>query len=69
MRTQTHLISDLQDLYRFLATPGTEVATLLFAGNSFYWIARRHADEIHAPMLRHTKDVIASSVTAGGRMH
>jgi len=34
MRTQTQLISDPQDLYRFLATPDIEVATLLLAGDS-----------------------------------
>ena len=34
MRTQTHLISDPQDLYKFLATPGIEVASLLFAGDT-----------------------------------
>jgi len=69
MRTQTRLISDSQDLYRSLATPGIEVATLLFAGDSVCWIAWRHADESHAQTLRHTNDVIPSYVTAGGRMN
>jgi len=69
MRTQTQLISDPQDLYRFLATPGIEVASLLFAGESVCWIFWRHANEAHAPGLRHTNDVIASFVTSGGRMH
>ena len=32
MRTQSQLISDPQDLYRLLATPGIEVATLVFGG-------------------------------------
>ena len=59
------VISDTQDLYRFLATPGIEVATLLFAGDYVCWIAWRNADVSHAPMLRHTNDVIASYVTAG----
>ena len=69
MRTQTKLISDPQDLYRFLATPGIEVASLLFAGDSVCWISWRQANEAHAPVLRHTNDVIASFVRAGGRMH
>ena len=68
MRTQTQLISDQQDLYRFLATPGIEVASLLFAGDTVCWISWRHANEAHAPVMRHTIDVIASFVTAGGRM-
>jgi hypothetical protein len=32
-RPQTQLISDPQELYRFLATPGIQVTTLLFAGD------------------------------------
>ena len=68
MRTQTELISDPQDSYRFLATPGIEVASFLFAGDTVRWISWRHANEAHAPVLRHTFDVIASFVTAGGRM-
>ena len=68
MRTQTQLISDPQDLYRFMATPGNEVASLLFIGDADYWISWRHANETHAPVLRHTNDVIACFVTVGGRM-
>ena len=30
-RNQTNLVSDLHELYRFIATPGFEVAKLLFA--------------------------------------
>ena len=69
MRTRTLLISDPQILYRFLATPGIEVATLLLAADSVCWIAWRHDNESQAPKLRHTNDVIANYVTAGGRMH
>ena len=38
VRTQTQMISDPKELYRFLATPGMEVATLLFAGYSMCWV-------------------------------
>jgi len=69
MRTQTQLISDPQDLYRFLATPDIEVATLVFAGDSVCWLSWRHSDEAHAPMLHHTNDVLASYVTAERRMN
>ena len=68
MRTQKQLISDPKELYRFLATPGIEVVSLLFAGDCVCWISWRHANEAHAPVLRHTNDFIASFVTAGERM-
>ena len=32
-RTRKKMITDLQELYRFLATPGIEVANILFASN------------------------------------
>jgi len=32
-KTHTLLISEPQELYRFLETPGIEVTTLLFAGD------------------------------------
>jgi len=56
-------------LYRFLATPGIEVATLLFAGDSLCWISWRHSEEASAPSLPHTNEAIASFVTAGARFH
>jgi hypothetical protein len=68
-KAHTQIISDPQELYRFLATPGIEVATLLFAGDSVSWILWRHAEETHVPNLRHTNEVIASCVTAGARLH
>jgi hypothetical protein len=52
-----------------LATPGIEVTTLLFAGDSVCWISWRHADETHVPSLRHTNEALASFVTAGMRLH
>ena len=68
-KTQTLLISEPRELYRFLATPGIEVATLLFAGDSLCWISWRHSEEADAPSLRHTNEAIASYVTAGARLH
>ena len=44
-KTQTKLICDPQELYRFLATPGIEVRNLLFAGDSVVWLAWPHAEE------------------------
>jgi len=68
-KTQTLLISEPRELYRFLATPGIEVATLLFAGDSLCWISWRHSEEAGAPSLPHTNEAIASFVTAGARLH
>ena len=38
-RTQTKLISEPGELYRFLVTPGTEVQNVLFAGDDLVWIS------------------------------
>ena len=38
-KTRVILISDPQELYRFLATSGFEVTNLLFAGNEVLWIS------------------------------
>ena len=53
-RTQTKLISDPQDLYRFLATPGVEVVNLMFAIDSVVWASWRYTAEEQAPSLRQT---------------
>jgi hypothetical protein len=50
-------------------TPGIEVTTLLFAGDSTCWISWQRADDTDVPILRHTNDVIGSFVTAGARLH
>jgi len=68
-KTQTLLITDPQELYRFLAKPGIEVTRLLFAGDSVCWISWRHVYEARSPSLRHTNETIASFVTAGARLH
>jgi hypothetical protein len=68
-RSQITLIFDPQELYRFLATPGVEVSSLLFVKEQAVWISWLHSDERHAPTLKHANDVIASYVTAGARMH
>jgi hypothetical protein len=68
-RTQTKLISDPQELYRFLATPGIEVTGLFFAGNAVVWVSWRHSNEEHVPNLRHVNEIIGSFVTAGARIH
>jgi hypothetical protein len=45
-RTQTKLISEPGELYRFLVTPGIEVQNMLFASDDVVWITWQHfADE------------------------
>ena len=68
-KTQTWLISEPRELYRFLATSDFEVTKLLFAGDCVCWISRRHADVAPAPSFRHTNDAIVNFVTAGARLH
>jgi hypothetical protein len=33
------MITDPQEMYRFLATPGVEVTNLLFASDDVVWVA------------------------------
>jgi hypothetical protein len=69
LRRQTTLIFDPQELYRFLATPGVKVTSLLFVKDQAVWISWLHTGEEHAPNLKDAHVVIASYVTAGARIH
>jgi len=68
-RSQTKLISEPQEVYRFLVTPGIEVYNMLFANNDVVWISWQFSSEEHVPSLRHTNEVIGAYVTAGARIH
>jgi len=68
-RTQTKLISNPEELYRFLATPGIEVHSMLFANDDVVWISWQHSADELVPSLRHTNEVIGAYVTAGARIH
>ena len=68
-RTQTKLISEPKELYRFLVTPGIEVQNLLFADDDVVWISWQNSADERVPSLRHTNEVIYDYVTAGGRIH
>jgi hypothetical protein len=68
-RTKTKMIPDPQELYLFLATPGIEVANLLFASVEVVWASWRYIDEEKIPHLRHTSEAIGAFVTAGARLH
>ena len=49
--------------------PDVEVPSLLFVSDHAVWISWQHADEMHAPNLKYTNDVIASYVMAGAGIH
>jgi len=68
-RTQTKGISQPNDLYRFLPTPGIEVSNLVFSTDHVVWVSWKYAAEEHVPNLRHTNEVICAYVTAGARIH
>ena len=68
-RTQTKLISDPKELYRFLATPGIEVTNLMFANDDVVWISWKFTAEERVSSLLHTNEVIDAYVTAGAGIH
>ncbi len=68
-RTRTKLISDPQELYRFLATPGIDFAALVFANDDVVCASWRYIAEENVPNLRHTNEVIGAYVIAGARIH
>jgi len=68
-RTQSKVISEPEELYNFLTTPGIEVTNLAFASDDLVWISWKNSAEEHVPNLRHTNEVIGPYVTAGARMH
>lgn len=37
-RSKSKVISDLQELFRFLATTGTDLTNLLFANDEIVWV-------------------------------
>jgi hypothetical protein len=61
-RTKVKLIKDPHELYRFLATPGIEVANLVFASDEMVWASWSFLEE-DVPNLRHTNEVVGSYVT------
>ena len=68
-RTQTKLISQPAELYRFLVTPGVEVQNVFFASDDVVWISWQYSADERVPSLRHTNEVIGAYVTAGARIY
>jgi len=52
------MITELKDLYGFLATPGDEVMNLAFASDEIFWISWRYAAEKEVPSLRYTNEIV-----------
>ena len=59
-RTKTKMISDPQELYRFLSIPEIEVMNLRFASDGVVWASWGIIAEEKIPSLRHTKEVIGA---------
>jgi len=68
-RSQTLLISQPAELYRFLVTPGVEVQNVLFDSDDVVWVSWQYSTDERVPSLRHTNEVIGAYVTAGARIH
>lgn len=67
-RSKSKLISDPQEICRFLAIPGIEVANLLFANGTILWASWRFSAEEKIANLLHMKEVIWVLVTADARI-
>jgi hypothetical protein len=68
-RTQTKLISQPAELYRFLIAPGVAVQNMLFVTDDVVWISWQYSADERVPSLRHTNEVTGAYVTAGPRIH
>ena len=68
-RNKTKMISDPHELYRFLATRGIEVASVVFASDDVVWASWLFVQEEDIPNLRHTIEFIGAYVTAGAHLH
>jgi hypothetical protein len=68
-RTKSKMITEPRELYRFLATPGIEVMSLIFASDEVVWLSWNITEEEITPTLRHTNEVIGAYVSTGARIH
>jgi len=59
------MISDPQECFRFLVTPGTEVSNLLLASDEIVWVTWKNREKKYMPDLRHSKEVKGTYVTTG----
>ena len=59
-RTRKKIISEPQELYRLLANPVIEIATIMFASYDVEWASWQYNAEKKVPNLRHTNAVIGA---------
>jgi hypothetical protein len=62
------MICEPCELYRFLATPGIEMVSLLVADDHEVWASWKLKEE-KIPNLKHTNEAIWCYVTRGARIH
>jgi hypothetical protein len=63
------MITNPQELNRFLATPDIDVEALVVAGEDFVYVSWWYIADEKVPNLRLTNEVIGAYVTAGKRIH
>jgi hypothetical protein len=68
-RTKTKIICEPRELYRFLATPGIELESLVFASDRGVWASWKFMEEEKVANLKYTNEVIGAYVTTGARIH
>jgi hypothetical protein len=68
-RTRKKMITDPQELYRFLETPGVKLAALVFASDEVVCASRRYIADKKVPNLCHTTEVIGAYFTAVTIIH
>jgi len=65
----TKMITELKDLYGFLAIPGVEVMKLAFPSDDVVDISWKYCAEEAFPNMRHTNEINATYFTAVARIH
>jgi len=67
--TRNKIITELHELYRFLATPGVEVTNLGFVRDDVVWLSSKLSAEEYVPNPTYTNEFIGAYVTADSRIH
>ena len=63
------IITEPNELYRFLDTPCVEVTNLAISSFDVVWLSSKLCGEENVAYLHHTNEVIGTYVTAGARIH
>jgi hypothetical protein len=65
---KSRIITDPNELYRFLTKPGIGITNLLFASDDVAWASWQFIQEENIHSLCDTNEVIGAYVTAGVRL-